>query len=61
MRLNFLESLEEVSSMDVKGESVCIEMETVLTRIWVRWMLGTGEGRSHEEIQESEGLVKVFA
>ncbi len=47
--------------MDVKGESVCIEMETVLTRIWVRWMLGTGEGRSHEEIQESEGLVKVFA
>jgi hypothetical protein len=47
--------------MDAKGESVCIEMETVLTRIWERWDLGTWERRSHEEIWESEGLVKAFA
>ena len=58
MRLNFLESLQDEMSVDVKRKIVCMQMKTVPTRIWGR-RLGTGERHGHEE---SGGLVvKVFA
>ena len=57
LRLNFLESLQDEMSVDVKRKIVCMQMKTVPTRIWGR--LGTGERHGHEE---SGGLVvKVFA